>query len=179
MSRIQAIDPSQTSGKTAETLAAVQRMLGATPNLFRVAAQAPAVLEGLVALNVATAHGALKPAVREAIALTVAETNGCDYCLSAHSFLGARAGLSADDLTRARSAVSPDARTDAMLHFARTVVLERGHAGDAALATLRAAGVTDAEVLEIIANVALNVFTNYLNIVADTDIDFPVVRAGR
>lgn len=179
MSRIAAIDPTQAKGKTAETLAAVDKMLGATPNMFRVAAQAPSVLDALVGFNVAAAHGTLKPALRESIALAVAEANGCDYCLSAHSALGKRAGLSDQDLTRARSASAATGKTEAILRFVKTMVLERGRIGEAALARLREAGVSDAETLEIIANVALNVFTNYLNITAGMDIDFPVVRAGQ
>jgi uncharacterized peroxidase-related enzyme len=178
MSRIAAIDPAQTEGKTRDTLAAVNKMLGITPNLFRVAAQAPALLEGLVGLNGAMMRGSLKPGVRESIALAVAETNGCDYCLSAHCVLGKGAGLSEGDIGQARSANAADAKTAAMLRFAKTVVLEHGRVGDAGLAGLRQAGVTDSEALEVIGNVVLNILTNYINIVADTDIDFPVVRAA-
>lgn len=178
MSRIPAVDPAQAQGQTRETLQAVHKMLGATPNLFRVAAQAPAVLQGLVGLMGAGSHGTLKASIREAIALTVAEVNGCDYCLSAHSVLAQGAGLSEEAATQARNASSPDAKTAAMLRFARTLVLERGRVGEAGLAALRQAGVSDAEALEVLQAVVVNIFTNYLNLVADTDIDFPVVRAG-
>ena len=178
MSRIAAIDPSQAQGKTRQTLDAVNKMLGATPNLFRVAAQAPSVLEGLVGLIGTAAQGSLKGSVREAIALAVAEANGCDYCLSAHTVLGKGAGLSEAELSQARDASSPDAKTAAMLRFARAAVLERGRVGAAGLAALKQAGVSDAEALEVIANVVVNIFTNYINLVADTEIDFPVVRAS-
>ena len=178
MSRIAALDPATTQGKTRETLDAVHRMLGATPNMFRVAAQSPSVLTGLVGLFGAVSAGTLKPGVREAIALTVAEANGCDYCLSAHSALGKGAGLSEAEMTQARDASAADPKTAAILRFARAVVLERGRVNESGLSALRAAGASDAEALEVIANVALNVFTNYLNIAADTDIDFPVVRAA-
>jgi uncharacterized peroxidase-related enzyme len=177
MSRIAPLDSAHTTAKTGDTLAAVERMLGATPNMFRVAARAPSVLEGLVGLFAASAHGTLAPAQREAVALAVAEANGCDYCLSAHTALGRSAGLSEAALAGARQGASADAKTAAMLRFARTLVLERGRAGAAALARLRDAGVDDAETLELVANVALNVFTNYLNLTAETDIDFPLVRA--
>jgi uncharacterized peroxidase-related enzyme len=179
MSRIAAIDPNQAQGKTAELLAQVQMMLGGTPNMFRTAAQAPAVLESLVALFGASARGTLRAKTRESIALTVAEANGCDYCLSAHTALAKGAGLSQDEAEEARAASSPDAKTHAILELAKTLVLCRGRIGGAALDDVRGAGVTDAEVLEVIAQVAMNIFTNYLNIVADTDIDFPVVRAGQ
>ena len=177
MSRIAAVDPAQTNGKTREILGAVNTMLGVTPNLFRVAAQAPSVLEGLVGLSGATAKGTLGPKTREAIALTVAEANGCDYCLSAHSVLGKGAGLDEQAIDRARDASASDPKTAAILRFARAVVAERGRVPESELASLRSAGVNDAEALEIVANVVLNVFTNYINLVAGTEIDFPVVRA--
>jgi uncharacterized peroxidase-related enzyme len=177
MSRIAAVDPAQTQGKTHEILGAVNKMLGVTPNLFRVAAQSPSALEGLVGLNGATAKGTLRAGVREAIALAVAEANGCDYCLSAHSVLGKGAGLSDADIERARDAASSDPKTASILRFARAVVAERGRVSEDELATLRSAGVTDGETLEIVANVVLNIFTNYINLVAQTEIDFPVVRS--
>ncbi len=179
MSRIAALDPATAQGKTRDTLAAVDKMLGATPNLFRVAAQAPSVLEGLVGLTVATAHGTLRPGVRGAIALTVAEANGCDYCLSAHTLLGQRAGLSPEAMEQARDGSSTDAKTAAILRFARSVVEKRGRVGDTALPALAEAGVSHAEALEVIANVVVNIFTNYINLVAQTDIDFPVVTARK
>jgi uncharacterized peroxidase-related enzyme len=179
MSRIPALELSQATGKTKEILDAVHGMLGVTPNLFRVAAQAPSVLEGLVGLNTSTAKGNLRARVREAIALTVAEANRCDYCLSAHTVLGKGAGLSENEMDQARDAASGDPKTTAILRFARAVVAERGRIAQGDLDTLEQAGVTKAEALEIVANVVLNIFTNYVNLVAATDIDFPVVRAAR
>ena len=112
------------------------------------------------------------------VALTVAEANGCDYCLSAHTLLGKGAGLGEADIRSARDAASSDPKTAALLRFARKLVVERGRTGDADLDALRRAGATDGEILEVVAHVGLNVFTNYVNLVADTDIDFPVVRAA-
>lgn len=178
MSRITAVDPNQAQGKAGELLAVVDKMLGRTPNMFRTAAHAPAALESLIALFGATAHGTLRAKVRESIALAVAEANGCDYCLSAHSAFGEDAGLTRDEIERARAASAEDAKTNAVLRFANTLVLTRGQVGQGALSSLRNVGVSDAEILEVITNVALNIFTNYMNIIAETDIDFPVVRAG-
>jgi uncharacterized peroxidase-related enzyme len=146
--------------------------------MFRTAAQSPAVLEALVGMFGATSQTSLNARVREAIAMTVAEANGCDYCLSAHTALGKGAGLSQDDLDRARDAVSTDPRTMALLRFARQIVIDRAELSDATVASVREAGATDAEIVEVVALVALNIFTNYLNIVADTEIDFPVVRSA-
>jgi uncharacterized peroxidase-related enzyme len=177
MSTIAAIDPARAEGKTRENLEAIQKTLGATPNLFRVAAQSPVALEALVQLLTTTGHGTLRARDREAIALAVAEANGCDYCLSAHAALGKAAGLSEPAIEEARITRAADPKLAAILRFAREVAVRRGRVDAAALPTVRAAGVSDPEVLEIVANVVLHVFTNSINLVAQTDIDFPVVRA--
>lgn len=176
-SRIPAIDPNTTHGKTKELLDGVNKMLGATPNLFRVTANAPAALEAMVSLFGATAKGRLNAKTREAIALTVAEANGCDYCLSAHTVLGKGAGLAQEDIDRARDAASNDPKTAAALRFARAIVAEHGNVGASELDAFRRAGGTDGEAMEVVANVVLNIFTNYVNLVADTEIDFPVIAS--
>jgi uncharacterized peroxidase-related enzyme len=175
MSRIPAIDPATTTGNVRSLLDGVHKGLGVTPNMFRVAAQAPAVLESLVAQFGAVGKGHLNAQTREAIALTVSEINACDYCLSAHTLLGKGAGLSPAALDAARDGKADDARLAAILKLARTVTERRGRVGDAELADAHRAGLGDAEILDIVANVALATFTNYLNVVAATDIDFPVV----
>jgi uncharacterized peroxidase-related enzyme len=175
MSRIPAVDPNSASAPVKTLLNGVQKGLGATPNLFRVAAQSPAVLEALVALFAATGKGTLNGRTREAIALAASEANACDYCLSAHTALGKQAGLSDDAIGQARAAKSDEAHLAALLHLTRAVVDRRGRIGGG-LDEARREGVTDAEVVEVVANVALTTFTNYLNEVAGTDIDFPVVR---
>lgn len=177
MSRIPAVDAANASNASKPLLDAVQKSLGVTPNLFKVTAQSSETLEGLLGLNGALAKGRLSAAEREAIALAVAEINGCDYCLSAHTVLGGGAGLSEKDIFAARRGEAAGPRLAAILAFARTVVLKRGHASDADLALVRAAGLTNAEILEIVGNSVLNVLTNYINNVAETEIDFPRVRA--
>jgi uncharacterized peroxidase-related enzyme len=179
MSTIQALATTQATTEAQATLAAVHSSLGVTPNLFRVAANSPAALNALVGLNGSLARGVLRAKVRESIALAVAQANGCDYCLSAHSVLGKGAGLSDGDLAAARSGKAVDPHTEAILGLAREIVRQRGAIGPDALGNAKTAGVSDAEIVEIVAHVALNVFTNYLNIVAGTDIDFPVVRAAQ
>ena len=159
-------------------LAAVKQQLGVLPNLMKLMGHSPAALEGYLSLNGALAKGKLDVKLRERLALGVAEFNGCDYCLSAHSYLGANvAKLSQTELDAARDFRSEDARADAALRFARHVAESHGRVSDAELATLRAAGFDEAGVIEIIVNVALNVLTNYVNNVAQTDIDFPKVGA--
>jgi uncharacterized peroxidase-related enzyme len=158
------------------SLRAVEKQLGVTPNLFRVVANSPAALQGYLGLNGALAHGTLDAATRERLALTVAEINGCDYCLSAHSYLGKNvAKLDDGELERARDAASGDPKVAAALQFAAAVTRRRGHVGDAELQAVKAAGYSDGQIVEIILHVALNTLTNYVNEVADTAIDFPRV----
>ena len=161
-----------------ENLAAVHAQLGVVPNLFRLIGSSPAVLGGFLGFS-----GALKTTfdlkTRERIALAVAQANGCDYCLSAHSYIGMNlAKLTPEEIAQNRNGRSGDARADAAVVFARKVTVEHGHVSEADLANVRAAGFRDSEIVEIIALVAENSFTNYLNEVAKTDIDFPVVLAG-
>lgn len=159
-------------------LAAVKQQLGTVPNLMKLLAANPAALEGYLALGGALGKGRLDVGLRERIALLVAEHNGCDYCLSAHTYLGQHvARLPAGELAAARDARSADPRAEAALAFAHAVVRQRGQVTDAELAAVREAGFDDAEVLEIVVHVALNVLTNYVNNVARTTIDFPQVAA--
>ncbi len=158
-------------------LEAVKKQLGSVPNLFRITATSPAALEGYLGLNGALAKGALDARTRERIALAVAEINGCDYCLSAHTYLATNlAKLDAAEIAANREGRSHDARADAAVRFAATIARNRGQVSGDDVAAVRAAGFDDAQVVEIVAHVALNTLTNYLNEVLDTDIDFPVVR---
>jgi len=159
-------------------LDAVGKQLGVVPNLFRLAALSPAVLQGYIGFNAAMAK-ALDLKTRERIALAVAEVNGCDYCLSAHTYLGLNlAKIDDAEIALNRVGASSDPKAHAAVRFAAQVARARGQVGDADLQAVRAAGWTDAQIVEIVAVVAENVFTNFLNNVAATDIDFPVVRAA-
>lgn len=159
-------------------LQAVKKQLGVVPNLFRLVATSPAALEGYLGMSGALARGALPAATRERIALAVAEINGCNYCLSAHTYLGKNlAKLDDAELAMNRAGRSNDPQADAAVRFAAQVTEQRGHIGDADLQAVRAAGYSDAQIIEIVQHVALNTWTNYLNEVAKTDIDFPMVGA--
>lgn len=153
----------------------VKSQLGSVPNLFRLVAHSPAALEGYLGLSGALGKGRLPAATRERIALAIAEINGCGYCLSAHSYLAANlVKLPPEEIAANRRGRSSDPKADAAVVFAVKVAEARGHIADADLAAVRAAGYDDAEVIEIVQNVALNIWTNYMNEVAKTDIDFPV-----
>jgi uncharacterized peroxidase-related enzyme len=178
MSRISIPSIEASPAASKPLLAAVKKQLGVVPNLMRLVGHSPAALEGYLSLNGALAKGKLNVQLRESIALTVAEYNGCDYCLSAHDYLGRNvAKLSGDEISAAREGRAQDARANAALHFARRVAETRGRVSDIDVAALRAAGFDEAGIIEIVASVALNVLTNYVNNVALTDIDFPVVNA--
>lgn len=177
MSRIIALDPATTTGKSAELFTAVKTKLGMVPNLMRTFGHSPAALEAYLGFSATLGTGVLPAKVREQIALAVAETNSCDYCLAAHSLIGKGAGLAPDAIIAARRLAATDPKVDALLKFAATVVEARGLVSDDALATVRAAGATEAEIVETIAHVALNIFTNYLNHVAQTAVDFPKAAA--
>ena len=177
MSRIPTPASIEASPAAAQPLLdAVKKQLGIVPNLFRVVGNSPAALEGYLGLNAALGKGLLDARTRERIALAVAELNGCDYCLSAHTYLGKNiAKLDDAELAANREGGSSDAKADAALRFAAKVVRERGHVTDADVKTVKAAGYSDAQVIEIVLHVALNTLTNYVNEVAKTEIDFPVV----
>ena len=161
-------------------LEAVKKQLGIVPNIFRMVANSPAALEGYVGLLGALGKGALPAATHERIALAVAELNGCDYCLSAHTYLGKNvAKLDDAEMTANRSGASNDVKADAAVRFASKVLRQRGHVSDEDVHAVKSAGYTDAQIVEIVQHVALNTWTNYVNSVARTEIDFPVVAARK
>ena len=178
MNRIAQLDPAQAAGQAKQLLEAVQAELGSVPNLYRVLGAAPAALEGYLGLRSALAGGVLDAGVREQIALTVAESNLCGYCLSAHTSSGRDVGLTPAVIADARRANAVADKTDAILKLARNAVVQRGEVSDADLQRARAAGLTDGDIVETIANVVANIFTNYVNHVARTVVDFPEVRPG-
>jgi len=177
MSRLSIPTRDEAPAASQPLLDAVNAQLGVTPKLFRLVGLSPAALEGFLALSGAL-NKTLDVKTRNRIALATAEVNGCDYCLSAHTYLGANlAKLDETEMTLNRQGHSIDARADAALVFARKIAISRGKASDADIAAVRLAGFTEAQVVEIIVNVALNVLTNFVNNAAETDIDFPIVRA--
>jgi uncharacterized peroxidase-related enzyme len=161
-------------------LEAVRKQLGVAPNMFRLISNSPAALEGYVGLSAALNRGKLAPQTRERIALAIAEINGCNYCLSAHTYLGENlAKLDDAEIAANRSGASNDPKADAAVRFAAKVSRERGHVSEVDVKAVKAAGYDDAQMIEIVLHVALNTWTNFINEVAKTDIDFPVVEARK
>jgi uncharacterized peroxidase-related enzyme len=174
MSRLKAIDPSTATGSAKDLLGAAQERMGMTPNILKIMANSPAALQAYLGFSSALAGGSLSADLRERIALAVSEKNGAKYCLSAHGAIGRTVGLSGQDITDSRLGTAPDRRVDAALCFATKLVVDRGEVDDEDVERLRSAGYDDGEIAEIVANVALNLYTNYFNHVADPEIDFPV-----
>jgi uncharacterized peroxidase-related enzyme len=161
-------------------LDAVNKQLGVVPNLMKMLGNSPAALAGYLNLSGALAKGTLGAKTGERIALAVAEINGCGYCLAAHTYLGKNAAkLDEAEIAANRNGVSNDPKADAAVRFAVSVVRERGHVSDSAVQAVKHAGYSDAEVMEIVVHVALNTLTNYVNEVAQTEIDFPAVDLKR
>jgi uncharacterized peroxidase-related enzyme len=159
------------------TLEAIKKQIGALPNVFRMMSTSPAVLEAYAALNGALGKGKLDKKIRERIALAIAQKNGCDYCLAAHTYTGIHVTkLSLEEIAAARAGGSADARADAAVKFAVRVAEARGGVSEQEVEGLKAAGFDDGELLEIVAHVAANTFTNYMNEVFETDVDFPKVE---
>ena len=176
MPRIDPVDPSTAHADCAAPLATMAHVFGGrAPNLFTTAARSPAAVGAMVSFFGHLGAASLGPRAGEQIALAVAQSNECGYCLSAHTAIGALHGLTPEEMTASRDAESADPKTRALLELAVLVNTARGHIDDAAFGAAREAGLSDGEIVEVVAHVALNVFTNYLNSVAQTTIDFPEV----
>jgi uncharacterized peroxidase-related enzyme len=156
-------------------LAQIQQAFGATPNMFKAVANSPAALQSMWAAFGALGKGTLGARLGEQIAVAIANRNRCEYCLAAHTVLGQNAGASAAEMAAAQAGQSADPRTAAALAFALKVVEQRAQIGDADVASLRKAGFSDGQIVEIMAHVALNLFTNYINVALDVPVDFPRV----
>jgi uncharacterized peroxidase-related enzyme len=177
MARLTQISDSDAGAQAASLFTAIRGKVGMVPNLYRVAANQPAVLAGMLGLNETLAGGNFDTRTREAIALAVAGANECDYCASAHAAISAGLKVAPEAVEAHLAGRSDDPRTGAILKLAKAIVAARGLVSDGDLAAARTAGLTEADIVETVANVVANIFTNYLNHVAGTDIDFPVRRA--
>ncbi len=179
MSRMPLIDPGHTTPDRQALLAPIQQAFGVTPNMFKAVANAPAALKSMWAAFGALGSGSISPRLGEQIAVAVADRNACAYCLAAHTALGRKAGASAEDMAAAQAGQSADPQTAAALNFALQLVEQRGRVSAAAVQALRSAGFSDEQVVDIVAHVALNLFTNYINLSLDVPVDFPAVPLRR
>lgn len=176
MSRVQLINPSDAFGERKQLLDQIHRAFGATPAMFRAVANSPAALKSLWGSFGALGGGVIPAKLGEQIAVAVADRNACAYCLAAHTMLGRKAGATAEEMSAAQAGESSDPRTAAALRFSLKLVNERAQVTDADVQSLRAVGFSDEEVVEILAHVALNLFTNYVNVAFAVPVDFPAVK---
>jgi len=179
MQVIKPVDPKTAEGKTKELFGAIEQRLKRVPNMIALMGNSPAVLGAYLQFNQAFDAVKMSPQLRGLISTTVSEINGCDYTLSTAFALGKHEGLTEADLTAARRAESSDPKIAAALRFAAKTVGERGHVSGEEVEKLRSAGFGDEEIVEIIALIALNLFRNYFNLIAGTEVDFPLVKAHR
>ena len=175
MPRLNAIQPDHATGKAKELLDGVYAKLKITPNMMKVMANSPAVLQGYLSFSGALAGGALDAKLREEIALAVGEQNACQYCVSAHTAIGKMTGLTDAEIESARGASASTPKHAGALQFARQLVAKQGRIADADVDAARRAGLNDGEIAEVIAHVALNIFTNYFNNATDVEVDFPKI----
>jgi len=173
MQRIHSVEPETAQGRAKELLDAVKQAFGIVPNATRVMANSPAVLDGFLTFSTAMGNTSIGPKLHNQVKLVTSETNACDYCTSILSAVAPKAGLSAADILAGRTGESADQRTKAALAFAHDVLENRGKVSNQRLAAVRDAGFSDAEIVEIVASVVLGCFTNYLNNVAQTELDIP------
>jgi uncharacterized peroxidase-related enzyme len=175
MAQIKIVDPAQATGKSKELLAALQKNIKSVPNLAKTLANSPAALKAWMEFDGALAKGSLSANLRQEIALAVGQKNGCEYCVSAHTVIGKFTGLTDQQILNSRQGQGTSPKDTAALTFARELLEKRGRVPASSIQALREHGFTDGEITEIVAHVALNIFTNYFNTALDVDVDFPRV----
>ncbi|MFN5157186.1 MAG: carboxymuconolactone decarboxylase family protein [Betaproteobacteria bacterium] len=176
MNRVPLIDRNATTADRKALLDSINAAFGTTPNMFRAVANSPAALKSIWSAFGALGGGVIAPKLAEQIAVAVADRNACEYCLAAHTALGRKAGASDEEMQHAQAGESADAKTQAALRFALKLVNDRGQVGDTDVQALRSVGFGDEEIVEVLAHVALNLFTNYVNVAFAVPVDFPAVK---
>mgnify|MGYP003575134500 FL=1 len=176
MSRVPLVNATDSSGERQALLGQIHSAFGATPNMFRAVANSTAALKSMWGAFGALGGGVIDPKLGEQIAVAIANRNACEYCLAAHTALGRKAGASSAEMTAAQDGQSQDPRPAPARRSAPGVVEGGGQIEDADVAQLRAAGFNDEEIVEILAHVALNLFTNYVNVAFAVPVDFPGVK---
>ncbi|MFB9056030.1 carboxymuconolactone decarboxylase family protein [Mariniflexile ostreae] len=176
--RIKTLNPETTSGPSKELFDSVQKKLGFIPNLIKVLGNSPATLQTYLSLSDLTASGNFSNKYREQLALAIAEENKCNYCLSAHTAIGKMNGLTEEQIKQSRRGLADDAKAQTGLEFAKIITANRGQVSDDDIKTIKAAGYNDSDILEIVLHVVSNTLTNYVNHIAQTEVDFPNVEAG-
>lgn len=177
MARLNKVELENANGQAKELLSGVKAKIGMVPNLYATMVNSPAVLESYLGFQDTLDKSSLSKSFREQIALVVSEFNGCDYCLSAHTAIGKMVGLNEDEILKNRDGVASDLKAEIALNFAKHVLETKGKVSNDELNKIKEFGYSDAQITEIIATVIATTFTNYINNVAETEIDFPLVTS--
>lgn len=176
MSRINVVDDQNANPEQQELLDSIQSQLGMVPNFLKVLANSPTALRAFLGLHEISSDGSLDVQTRERIALTLAQQNSCEYCLSAHTAIGRKAGLNESEIEANRFGTSQDAKAATAVKFARSLAEHSGEITTAELLEVRNAGYSDAEIVEIITHVGMNILTNILGKASKVEIDFPKIE---
>ncbi len=179
MSRLTGVDVQSATGELKETYAAIEGLLGGVPEMFQAMGNSPAALSGFMGVLGALGKGSLSAKEREAVALAVAESNKCSYCLSAHTALGQGAGMTETETCDIRWGQIQEPKYKALISFVAAVLEKKGDVADADVQAVRSAGYADGQITEILLTIAINYFTNIFNLVNNTTVDFPVVLPGQ
>jgi uncharacterized peroxidase-related enzyme len=175
MSRVPLLTSTTAPVDSKAALGQIHTAFGTVPNMFRAVANSSAALTSMWGSFGALGQGRLPPVLGEKVAVAIANRNGCEYCLAAHTALGRKAGATSAEMGDAQAGHSDDPHTLAALRFALALVERRGHVEAIEVEQLREAGFDDGEIVELIAHVGLNLFTNYVNVSFDVPLDFPTV----
>lgn len=176
MARINLVTNESANAEQKALLDAIQSQLGMVPNFLKVFANSPDALKAFLGLHGIANAGSLDPQTRERIALALAQQNSCEYCLSAHSAIGRKAGLDNAEIAANRAGTSQDAKAAVAVKFARSLVEHTGEVTTAELLEMRNAGYSEADIVEVITHVGMNILTNILGKAGRVNIDFPKVE---
>lgn len=176
MSRINVVDIENASKEQAELFSAISTQMGMVPNFLKVFANSPAALRSFLGLHLIASEGSLDERTRERIALALAEKNACQYCVSAHTAIGRKAGLEGAEIEASRAGTSQDAKAAIAVKFARSLSENKGEVTTAELLEVRNAGYSESDIVEIITHVGMNLLTNILAKSSRVEIDFPKVE---
>ncbi len=176
MTRINLVNPVSAPSAVRNNLDQIKAAFGVVPNMFKVVANSPSALASMWGAFGALGGGTLGAKLGEQIAVAIADRNECNYCLAAHTVLGQKAGASAAEMSSAQLGQSSDPKTTAALSFALKVVENRAKVTAEDVQELRNSGFDDGAIMEIMAHVALNIFTNYVNVAFEVPVDFPAVK---
>ena len=176
MSRITVIENDIANPEQKELLDAIQSQLGMVPNFLKVFANSPAALRAFLGLHGIASEGSLDAPTRERIALALAQQNACDYCVSAHTALGRKAGLNGAEMEANRAGTSQDSKAAAAVKFAKALAEHNGQVTTAEILEVRNAGYSESDIVEIITHVGLNVLSNIIGKASQVEIDFPKVE---